>query len=68
MKTDSNTKLEHGFSMAEESVREFPECFWWWNREFKPSSREDIEEIIRVLRTNGGHRAWARAQELHQCL
>ena len=68
MKSNSTPSLENGIRSAMEAVRDFPDCFWWWNQEFKPSTRQDIEEIIRSLRTNGGHRAWERAQKLQQCL
>jgi hypothetical protein len=54
--------------MAREAVRDFHECFWWWNPDFAPRDRKDIREIIITLRKSGGHRAWHRAQQLQQCL
>ena len=55
-------------SVLEMAVKDFHECFWWWNPAFRPESREDVWEIVRVLRKAGGHRAWKRAQLLRQCL
>jgi hypothetical protein len=55
--------------MAQEAVREFrAECFWWWNTTFVPATRDDVREIIRVLRTSGGRRAWQAAQRITKCL
>ena len=53
--------------MAQKAVEEFHECFWWWNPEFRPKTREDVREIVLNLRKSGGRGAWARAQEIHQC-
>ncbi len=53
--------------MARQAVRDFHECFWWWNPDFVPETREDVREIIRNLR-RGGHKAWHRAQLLNSCL
>lgn len=53
--------------MARRAVKEFHECFWWWNTDFIPSTVEDVREIVFNLR-KGGHRAWQRAQELNACL
>jgi len=53
--------------MALQAVRDFHECFWWWNPEFVPETAEDVREIVRNLR-KGNHLAWRRAQELNACL
>jgi hypothetical protein len=53
--------------MAQRAVKDFHECFWWWNTQFVPETKEDIREIILNLR-KGGHLAWKRAQELNACL
>ena len=54
--------------MAHEAVKNFPECFWWWNAEAPITTKADVREVIEALRENGGHRAWWTAQALHQCL
>lgn len=55
--------------MARAAVRDFrAECFWWWNTTFIPVTREDIREIIRVLRTSGSRKAWQAAQRITKCL
>lgn len=53
---------------AHEAVKNFHECFWWWNAEAPIQTRADVREVIEALRENGGHRAWWTAQELHKCL
>lgn len=55
-------------ALARQAVRDFRECFWWWNTEFMPETREDIREIILNLRKAGDRRAWERAKELNACL
>ena len=54
--------------MAHEAVKNFHECFWWWNTESPIITREDVREVIRTLRMGGGHRAWFTAQRIHKCL
>ena len=54
-------------ALAAKAVKDFPQYFWWWNKEFIPQSPADIREIILALR-KGDRRAWNRAQELHKCL
>ena len=54
--------------MAHEAVKNFHECFWWWNAEAPIKTRDDVREVIEALRENGGHRAWWTAQALHTCL
>lgn len=53
--------------MAHEAVKNFHECFWWWNAEAPITTRDDVREVIRTLRM-GGHRAWWAAQSLQKCL
>lgn len=54
--------------MAREAVKNFHECFWWWNAGAPITTREDVREVIRTLRMGGGHRAWWAAQALQKCL
>lgn len=54
--------------MAHEAVKNFHECFWWWNAEMPIRTREEVREVIRTLRMGGGHRAWWAAQTLQKCL
>jgi len=54
--------------MAHEAVKNFHECFWWWNAEAPIHTRADVREVIEALRENGGHRAWWTAQALLKCL
>jgi len=54
--------------MAHEAVKNFHECFWWWNAEAPIQTRADVREVIEALRENGGHRAWWTAQALRKCL
>jgi hypothetical protein len=54
--------------MAHEAVKNFHECFWWWNAQAPIKTRADVREVIRTLRMGGGHRAWWAAQALHKCL
>jgi hypothetical protein len=54
--------------MAQEAVKNFHECFWWWNADAPITTRDDVREVIRTLRMGGGHRAWWAAQALHKCL
>jgi len=65
--TEDNPPSAAALEMAQKAVEEFHECFWWWNPEFRPKTREDVREIVLNLRKSGGRGAWARAQEIHQC-
>lgn len=49
-------------------IRQFPECFWFWNREAAIETVGDARLVVRNLREYGGHRAWHEAQRLHSCL
>lgn len=55
-------------SMAYEAVKNFHECFWWWNAEAPITTRADVRAVIESLRESGGHRAWWTAQAIHKCL
>ena len=57
----------HVAEMAMQAVRDFHECFWWWNKDFVPVTVEAVRDVVLNLR-KGGHRAWARAQNLNSCL
>jgi hypothetical protein len=59
---------ENVLAMAQQAVKDFHECFWWWNTKWVAKSREDVREVVLNLRKAGGHRAWRRAQELNACL
>ncbi|MBK8090998.1 MAG: hypothetical protein IPK32_03085 [Verrucomicrobiaceae bacterium] len=65
--TSSQPVPANVLEMARQAVRDFHECFWWWNPEFVPKSSEDVREIVLNLR-KGGHGAWRRAQEINACL
>jgi hypothetical protein len=54
--------------MARQAVRDFHECFWWWNPQFQPRSSDDVREIVDNLRKAGNPRSWAAAQHLIKCL
>jgi hypothetical protein len=64
----SHSRLSTACLAAQKAVKGFPECFWWWNDEFLPETREDVEEITRALRKTGGHEAWRVAQSIQKCL
>ena len=49
-------------------IRQFPECFWFWNRDAAIETVADAHLVVRNLREYGGHRAWREAQRLHSCL
>ena len=49
-------------------IRQFPECFWFWNRDAAIETAEDARLVVQNLREYGGHRAWREAQRLHACL
>jgi len=55
-------------AMAMQAVRDFHECFWWWNENFIPVNRGDVREIITQLRKSGPRKAWECAQRLQKCL
>ena len=65
--TDSRPVPANVVAMACRAVKDFHECFWWWNQDFVPETVGDVREIVLNLR-KGGHRAWQRAQELNACL
>lgn len=49
-------------------IRQFPECFWFWDRNTAIETVEDARLVVQNLREYGGHRAWREAQRLHSCL
>lgn len=53
---------------AEQAVRNFHSCFWFWHPEAHVRYLDDIELVIRHLREYGGWKAWHTAQELRKCL
>jgi hypothetical protein len=56
---------ESVLDMAHQAVKDFHECFGWWNQDFLPASCEDVREIVLNLRKAGGHRAWQRTQAIN---
>jgi hypothetical protein len=54
--------------LVHDTVKNFPECFWSWERDAPIKTREEVREVVRTLRMNGGHRAWWAAQRIHKCL
>lgn len=49
-------------------VRRFPGCFWFWKEEPSIAYRDDVEAVIRNLRSYGDKKAWDAAKDLRQCL
>ena len=66
---EDNTPVSAEVSrMAHEAVKNFHECFWWWNAEAPITTRADVRAFVESLRESGGHRAWWTAQAIHKCL
>jgi hypothetical protein len=65
---DSTPVSPEVIAMARQAVLDFRECFWWWNMDFIPETREDVREIVLNLRKAGGRSAWNRANALNACL
>lgn len=65
---DSTPVSEEVSRMAHEAVKNFHECFWWWNAEAPITTRADVRAVVESLRESGGHRAWWTAQAIHKCL
>ena len=55
-------------AQAEDLVRQFKGCFWFWHPEARVLSRKDIPIVIKNLRQYGDKQAWRAAQELQKCL
>jgi hypothetical protein len=53
---------------AEELVRTYPECFWFWHPNARIHNLEDVRLVVENLREYGGWGEWRAAQELHKCL
>ena len=49
-------------------VERHPQCFWFWRRDARIQSCEDVRLVIEHLRGHGDSDAWREAQKLHQCL
>ncbi len=54
--------------MAQQAVRDFHECFWWWDEKAELKTRDEVRQVVENLRKSGGHRAWWAAQKIHKCL
>jgi hypothetical protein len=53
---------------AEELVRKYPSCFWFWHPEATIRTVEDVRIVIRRLRESGRREPWNEAQALVRCL
>jgi hypothetical protein len=53
---------------AEQAVKDFHGCFWFWHPDAQVRYLDDIELVIRHLREYGGWKAWRTAQDLRKCL
>lgn len=60
--------LDPLIARAEELVRQFKECFWFWHPDARVLTRDDIPMVIKNLRQYGNKQAWRAAQELRKCL
>ncbi|MDP1587982.1 MAG: hypothetical protein Q8M07_09580 [Prosthecobacter sp.] len=54
--------------LAQQAVRDFHECFWWWDEKAEIKTRDEVRQVVENLRKSGGHRAWWTAQKIHKCL
>ena len=63
-----NPTVDPLVARAEELVREFPQCFWFWHPDARVQSREEIPLVIKNLREYGDKKAWQAAQGLRKCL
>lgn len=53
---------------AEELVRAFHECFWFWHPEARVRYWDDLPLVVEHLRDYGNKKAWRAAQDLQRCL
>ncbi len=53
---------------AEELVRTFSGCFWFWHPEARVRYRDDLPLVVEHLRDYGDKKAWKAAQDLQRCL
>lgn len=53
---------------ANELVRQFAECFWFWRSDARICHADEVELVIEHLREYGDKRAWNAAKELRKCL
>jgi len=53
---------------AEELVRTFRGCFWFWHPDARIRYWDDLPLIVEHLRDYGDKKAWRAAQELQRCL
>lgn len=60
--------LDPLIARAEELIRQFKECFWFWHPDARVLTRDDIPMVIKNLRQYGNKQAWRAAQELRKCL
>ena len=55
-------------ALADELVRKFSECFWFWHPDARIRYVGDVRLVVEHLRKYGDKRAWAAAGELSKCL
>lgn len=53
---------------AQELVRQFPGCFWFWREDPPMACTRDVAAVICHLRNYGGKSAWQAARELKERL
>jgi hypothetical protein len=53
--------------LANEAVRAFPGCFWFWRDDVAIETAADVAEVKRNLRLNGGRDAWEMAARIARC-
>lgn len=53
---------------AEDLVRKFPECFWFWHPSATIKTLADVRLVAENLRQYGRKPAWQESQELRRCL
>jgi len=54
--------------LAQDLVRRFPECFWFWHPDARVNYLGDARLVVEHLREYGDKRAWEAAKELQKCL
>jgi hypothetical protein len=65
--TASMPVSEEALRLAREAVRKFPGCFWFWKDDPAIRTAQDVAEVKRNLRLNGGRDAWDMASRIAKC-
>lgn len=58
---------EEALRLAREAVQMFPGCFWFWKDDPVIGTAQDVAEVMRNLRINGGRDAWDMASRIAKC-